>query len=252
MISYREFHWHPGQFLTCNSYVVTYWNHRSGSSIGKNILSECEIIKYQMVFPEVKLKRSATPIFATYCIDYRYDALSSNFLKAIGYANSYYLATNAGASLPLGYKKTCKSGVENKSGTCCPGIDAMNILKNSLVTNLDIALTLKPITVVYLLNHQDCGAIRAFLPCSGYPAVGEQNKKKEICINAGILTSAQKYVKKNFKNMEIPLGLIDSNGTVGDYNVKTKKWSIIYVGSGKNKDGLWYRRKKGETITINC
>lgn len=202
-----------------------------------------------MQFPQVK-PESFVPIFVSYCIDYRYDALSSEFFKQIGYENSYYLATNAGAALPLGYKY-CKTTHDDQKD-CCPGVDQMKILKRSLVTNLNIALTLKPITVVYLLNHQDCGAIRAFLPCSGYPAPGEEKKKKEICINAGILTFARSYMKRKFPDKQVFLGLIDSNGSVGDYDTKTKKWTIIHVGSGNNKDGLWYGFKKDKTIKINC
>src|SRR5437016_5158775 len=137
-----------------------------------------------MTFPEPTPPE--VPIFACYCIDYRYDALSSDFLRNIGYADSYFLATNAGGALPLGYKYCHNSccNTENKkcsSKKCCNGSDPMHTLRKSWVTNLEIALTLRPITTVYLMNHQDCGAIRAFLPCSGYPASGEQNRKREIC-----------------------------------------------------------------------
>ena len=205
---------------------------------------------------------SFVPIFVSYCIDYRYDALSSEYLRAIGYDNSYYLATNAGAALPLGYKKSCKKSCRSddkgkcscsrSKKKCCPGTDAKDVLRESFNTNLAIALTLQPITVVYLLNHQDCGAIRAFLPCSGYPASGEENKKKEICINASILTFAQDDVKKQFNKMEVFMGLIDSNGSVADYDIKTKKWTVIYVGSGENTDGLWFGRDKGDKIRYDC
>jgi hypothetical protein len=205
-----------------------------------------------MVFPEPIAP--AVPIFTSYCIDYRYDALSSEFLSQIGYANSYYLATNAGAALPLGYKY-CEHESRKKhcKRKCCPGEESMDTLKKSLTTNLEIALTLRPITTVYLLNHQDCGAIRAFLPCSGYPASGEQNRNKEICINAGILTYAKKYVHKKFKNItEIILGLIDSNGSVADYDTKTKKWTVVFVGSGTNVDALWFSLVKDQVVTIDC
>lgn len=209
-----------------------------------------------MVFPDPIAPQ--IPIFTTYCIDYRYDALSSEFLTQIGYANSYYLATNAGAALPLGYKYCedgCRSEKARKCSTrnCCPGVKDMNTLKKSFITNLEIALTLRPITTVYLLNHQDCGAIRAFLPCSGYPDSGEQNRTREICINAGILTHAKKYVHKKFKNInEIILGLIDSNGSVADYDTKTKTWTVIFVGAGINIDALWYGLSKDEVVTIKC
>lgn len=224
-----------------------------------------------MAFPK-PVSASDPPIFTCYCIDFRYDALSSEFLKAIGYGNSYFLATNAGAALPLGYKGFCKneccSGGCKCDGKCddkhkkhkksksycksCPKNPSLDTLKESFTTNLLIALTLQPINTVYLLNHQDCGAIRAFLPCSGYPASGESMIHKEICINAKLLTYSKEYVQKEFENMQVVLGLIDSNGSVADYDPMTKKWVIIYVGTGKNKDALWYGRKKGEIISIPC
>jgi len=197
------------------------------------------------------------PIFACYCIDFRYDALSSAFLNDIGYTNSYFLATNAGAALPLGYKY-CRHSCCNpedrtcSTKTCCPGKDAMEILKTSFVTNLSIALTLQPINTVYLLNHEDCGAIRAFLPCSGYPASGQHKRKREICINAGILSYAKDYVQKKFDNMTVYLGLIDSNGSVADYDIETKKWTVIYVGAGTNTTALWYGLAKDEVVDIKC
>ncbi|AYV83129.1 MAG: hypothetical protein Hyperionvirus4_94 [Hyperionvirus sp.] len=210
-----------------------------------------------MTFPEVDPQPSVPiPIFASYCIDYRYDALASNYLREIGFPNSYYLATNAGAALPLGYKKSCKNikcNCESEAHQhCCPGTDEMDNLKKSFVTNLQIALTLRPIEIVYLLNHQECGAIRAFLPCSGYPQLGEQNKHNEKCINAKILTYAREYVKKKFGNMTVQLGLLDSNGTVADYNVELKQWVIMYVGPSDNPDGLWFGYNQGETIPSNC
>jgi len=208
-----------------------------------------------MSFPQANAE-TITPIFTTYCIDYRYDSLSSDFLNAIGYANSYYVGTNAGAALALSYDKTCDTincqSSKAPSKTCCNGRHYMHDLKKSFVTNLEIALTLKPITVVYLLNHQDCGAIRAFLPCSGYPADGASDKNTEICINAKILASAQKFVTKKFENMQVILGLIDSNGSVADYDAKTKKWNVIYVGAGQNTNALWYGYKLGQILKFKC
>src|SRR5438874_4339222 len=61
-----------------------------------------------MDFPEPH-PESFTPIFVTYCIDYRYNAISAEFLDEIDYENSYYLSTTAGASLALGYEKACKN-----------------------------------------------------------------------------------------------------------------------------------------------
>jgi hypothetical protein len=219
-----------------------------------------------MVFLKIN-PESKVPIYVNYCIDYRYDSLSSDFFKRNGYENSYYLATAAGAALSLGYKDYCKKDCCacscSKSPTyckSCPENPSLNKLKKSIITNLNIALTLADITEVYLLNHQDCGAIRAFLSCSGYPGKGDTApgaKQKEICINAKLLTYANNYFKQKFKskipNMNILLGLIDSNGTVANYDIKTKLWTIISKNDDDiNLDALWYGYKEGATINFKC
>ena len=220
-----------------------------------------------MVFPEVNPSLSP-PMYAAYCIDYRYDALSSEFLRQIKYGDSYYLATAAGAALSLGYKDYCKNeccscSCSSSSDYCktCPVNPNLNTLKKSLVTNLNIALTLKPdMNVVYFLNHQDCGAIRAYLSCSGYPKkdeTGEAAKIKEICINAKLLTYADKYFNKKFKgiikDLNINLGLLDANGAVADYDIKTKAWTVIYVPTiANNPNALWFKYTKGQVVKFNC
>ena len=87
-----------------------------------------------MTFPEVNAE-SFTPIFVSYCIDYRYNAISAEFLDEIDYENSYYLSTTAGASLPLGYKKCCKNIKSSEGDNCCLGLEEMDNLKKSFVTN---------------------------------------------------------------------------------------------------------------------
>ena len=54
----------------------------------------------------------------------------------------------------------------------------MELLKKNLVEKLNIALTLKPIDELFLINHQDCGAIKAFFACSEYPKELKIIKKK--------------------------------------------------------------------------
>ena len=178
------------------------------------------------------------PIFSVFCIDFRYDKLTADYFQSIGLLNSYFAATAAGAALPLGYKCSCSCLCTK--GACTPSNTDMALLRDSLVKNLEIALTLKPIKDIYLLNHQDCGAIKAFLGCSGYPQTLGSDNEKEIQINASILTYAQNYMKTKFRNKKIRLGLIDINGTVADYRPLTKTWRKIYTGPGTNPLGLWY------------
>ena len=181
-----------------------------------------------------------TPIFSVCCIDYRYDAMTTNFFEAIGLERNYFLNTTAGGALSLGYKHYCNNLCKSKS--CSPNNSDMKLLKKTVVKNLQIALTLQPITEVYLLNHQNCGAIIAYLPCSGYPYELGKNNKLEIEINANLLTFAQSYIHKTFPNIKkIRLGLIDANGTVKNYDPKTKLWTLAYTGQGNDPKALWYR-----------
>lgn len=178
------------------------------------------------------------PIFSIFCIDFRYDNLTANFFQGIGLRNSYFSVTSAGGALSLGYKCSCSKIC--KKSKCKPNNEDMTLLRKNLVKNLEIALTLKPIEKIFLLNHQDCGAIKAFLGCSDYPYTLGYNNAKEIEINQDILKYAKKYMSKKFKDKTINLGLIDINGTVAEYNTSTKKWTLIFTGAGTNPLGLWF------------
>jgi len=189
-------------------------------------------------------------IYSVCCIDYRYDALTTNYFNAIGLEQRYFLATTAGGALALGYKNYCNNNCNNCSCTCnkscnktCnPENPDMILLKKGLCKNLEISIQLQPtLTEVYLLNHQNCGAFVAFLSCSGYPNELGVNNELEININADVLVYAKEYIKNKFPNItRIRLGLIDTNGTVADYHVKSKKWVIVYQGPGKDPRGLWF------------
>jgi hypothetical protein len=184
-----------------------------------------------------------TPIFSIFCIDFRYDNLTANFFQGIGLTNQYFAATAAGGALPVGYECSCSNICKKgkcKKGKCNPDNKDMAILRKNLVKNLEIALTLQPITEIFLLNHQDCGAIKAFLGCSGYPLTLGADNSKEIEINESILKYAKKYMSKKFKNKNIRLGLIDINGTTAEYDTITQKWTKIYTGTGIDPLGLWY------------
>ena len=123
----------------------------------------------------------------------------------------------------------------------------MVLLKKNLVENLNIALTLKPINELFLINHQDCGAIKEFLACSGYPKILGENNKKEIKINSKLLVYANNYMLKNFPKIAYTLCLFDINGSVATYDICKKTWTVIYVGEFDIKEGLWYGLKKGDT-----
>jgi hypothetical protein len=186
---------------------------------------------------------SVPPIFSIFCIDYRYDSLNTQYFKELGIEFNYYMSTTAGAALALGYESYCDKICNGKckKKLCDPKNADMHLLKDGLKKNLEIALSLSPITEVYLVNHQDCGAFKAFLACSGYPKTLGGDNQKEIQINTCIMIYAYNYIKKKFPKIKtIRLGLIDTNGSVADLNIKTNVWNVVFTGVGVNPLGLWY------------
>ena len=200
------------------------------------------------------------PSFNLCCIDYRYDALATQYFKDTENEFNYFLNTTAGSALCLGYKEycikncfhpnkhnikydSCKCNNKTKEDqiiqSCNPENKDMKLLKDSVKKNLEISISLKQVTEVYLLNHQDCGAIKAYLSCSGYPNYLGENNAKEIEINTFLLNYASEYIYKKFPHIQnIKLGLIDINGTVA--NFIDNEWIITYIGIGINPLGLWY------------
>jgi hypothetical protein len=191
----------------------------------------------------------------------------ASFYENTGKEYSYYANTNAGGSLSLGYKQycselcvECKDCNENKnpsnpccnpSNPCCnPSNPSMELLKKSIVENLNIALTLSDIDDIYLLNHQDCGAIKEFLACSGYPKTLGENNKKEIKIVSNLLIFSKRYMKKKFPTKKYILGFVDINGSVGSYDCNKKIWTIIYVGEFNDPKGTWYNMPVGSTYKL--
>lgn len=190
---------------------------------------------------------SVNTYFNVFCIDKRFDFLSTEYFKAIGFSNNYYLGTTAGAGLCLGYSKYCSEicncnchSLNQDAPDCNPLNPDMLLLKESLTKNIDISLTLDSIKEIYLLNHQDCGAIKAFLGCSGYPEIPGTNNTLEIKINTELLLFAYEYLKLKYPEINCRLGLMDLNGTVADYDIKYNSWYLVYRGPGTDPKGLWF------------
>lgn len=185
--------------------------------------------------------------FNVFCIDKRFDYLSAEYFKAIGFISNYYLGTTAGSALCLGYSQYCSeicncpcNSLNDNNSQCEPSNFDMELLKTSLIKNIDISLTLDPIDEIYLLNHQDCGAIKAYLSCSGYPQELGTNNPLEIKINTDLLLFAEEYIKFKYPEINCRLGLMDVNGTVCDYDVKYSSWNLVYIGPGTDSRGLWF------------
>lgn len=186
---------------------------------------------------------NTVPVYMVSCIDYRFDSKDDPYFLSIG--KSYYNCSTAGASLASGYSKYCLKSCCNKG--CDYENSSMALLKNNTNENLTIARTLQPINEIYFMNHQDCGAIKAFLACSGYPKVLGEDNKKEIKVQTKLLKYSASYMKKKFSEItSIKLGLIDINGSVAIYDINSKTWIVEYVGLENDKRGLWYGLKKGD------
>lgn len=188
-------------------------------------------------------------IMTVFCIDKRFDFLTTDYFQKIGLKYNYYLLTTAGSSLCLGYENYCKNicncncncDYKNNLIECNPDDSDMHLLKKNIIKNIEIALSLDPLEEVYLLNHQDCGAIKAYLGCSGYPQKLGENNQLEIQINIKLLNFAKEYIENTFKNIKnIKLGLIDINGTVADYDAKYCSWNLIFRGNGNDIRGIWF------------
>jgi len=95
-------------------------------------------------------------------------------------------------------------------------------------------------TVVDIINHQDCGAFKVFLPTSGYPSTLGANNTQEILIHQRALLLAKSQLNKKYSGLTIHLKIIDINGSVALLNQTTLQWELAYKGSGTNPLGLWW------------
>jgi hypothetical protein len=181
------------------------------------------------------------------CIDKRFDLLATQYLNLN--IVDFYLIGTAGSGLSLGYQDfcskecncECNNSIHNDENVSCdPSNDDMELLKNNFVKNIEISETLGSLSNIYILNHQDCGAIKAYLGCSGYPRIIGENNALEIKIQTDLLLYAKKYLVEKFPDITVILGLIDINGTVCDYNEELLSWELRYRGSGKREFGTWY------------
>ena len=171
------------------------------------------------------------------CIDFRYDYLVSSYYNAIGEQSNYYNATAAGSCLPISYQKyCCKYG----GGCTCDAKKTNCTLKKALLTNFEISQALSNTKLIDIINHQDCGAFKVFLPKAGYPDKLGENNTKEIEIQERALVLARQELLCKYPNIQVTLKIIDINGTVAQ--LFNGKWEVVYVGSGINPKGLWWNK----------
>lgn len=165
------------------------------------------------------------------CIDKRFDSMISSYYDSINLSKDYYMITAAGSSLPLSYSKISK---EHK----CYSYD--NSVKNTLLrdgqlTNFTISQQLSNIVQLDILDHQDCGAFRVFLPC-----VSTSTKEEELEAHKKSLDYAEKKIKSHNPKFtgKIKKKLIDLNGTVGELQ-DDGSWIVVFQGQGNVQNGLF-------------
>lgn len=185
------------------------------------------------------------PSFCVSCIDFRFDALTAEYFESTGRGYNFFLSTAAGGALSLG-SAICSLSYKSP--------EIMQLFKENLLTNLRVALTLQPITEVVLMNHQDCGAFKAFLPYVGYPEQLGYDNVRELEIQAEVLTFAHTFIREQFPDMRVLINLIDVNGAVAEYNINQKVWTLLYEGKGRPmhrlKEGLWFGMKPGDMTQL--
>ena len=76
-------------------------------------------------------------VFTIFCIDKRFDYLSYEYINHIRLKFIYYLVTSAGSTLSLGYNTFCTNYCNCESNYN----PDMELLKNSIIKNLDISMT---------------------------------------------------------------------------------------------------------------
>ena len=95
--------------------------------------------------------------FNILCIDKRFDFLTTEYFQAVGFSDNYYLGTTVGSGLVFRYKEYCSeicncnyncthNGLSSITSTSTydPFNSDIQLLKDSLVKNIEIALTLDP------------------------------------------------------------------------------------------------------------
>ena len=151
------------------------------------------------------------------------------------------MITAAGSSLPLSYNKISR----NSDFNCYTYENCIinRTLREGELTNFNISKSLSNIQQLDIMDHQDCGAFRVFLPCAGLKSgiLTPEEKEKEREVHKISLDYAEEKIKKTNPSFQKPIQklLIDLNGTVAKL-LDSNLWDIIYIGSGTNPNGLWW------------
>ena len=96
--------------------------------------------------------------FNIFCIDKRFDALTTEYFQFIGFTANYYLGTTAGSALPLGYQQYCSEicnceCVHDNMPSCDPlnlDIETFKVIENTNSYNFLILIIIMIMIILYL------------------------------------------------------------------------------------------------------
>lgn len=140
---------------------------------------------YKNQYKRMAALNNDTPTFVLPCIDKRFsnfinEYLNARFPRKDSFTN-YFYGTAAGAGLSLAYNNYTK----NNGLKCnCGNQKSMKIIRRSILENISISQKLNNVNTLYILNHQDCGAVRVFLECP--QTNNSRNVKNKYPIDHGL------------------------------------------------------------------
>ena len=157
------------------------------------------------------------------CIDIKYTAHLARAMKVLGYNYSYFDVTAAGASFPLYYPQLQQPQYAS----------VMQSIANGVIANLTVSASLTPQKKLFILDHQNCAAFKAFTRCSSCdlnypeaPSASRQAKQAELAIHAASLVSAKAALVSLKLFDVVVLGILDKAGCCAFYDETSQTWSV--------------------------
>jgi carbonic anhydrase len=178
------------------------------------------------------LEREDLPVVSVLaCIDYRYTKFLDRVMRRLGHASNYFDVRCAGASFPLYFQ-------DHQRRPECSCLDehaqTIDVLAKGAIANLRTAANLVSHSMLYIIDHQDCGAFKAFMDrggreCLAYPpqpSASQASKEHELSIHRDALMAAKVILSKESMWADIVVGVVDRAGAYGIYDETSDAWYI--------------------------
>lgn len=187
------------------------------------------------------------------CIDSRYSAHLARAMKVLGYTCSYFDVTAAGASFPLSYPQL----VQN-CGCTAQHASVVQSIAGGVVANLTVSASLTPQKRLFILDHQNCEAFKAFLRgscCLNYPATPSASrpaKQAELAIHAASLVSAKAALASLDLFDVVVLGILDQAGCCALYDDILGTWSVAVSAERHDPCALFSDATSPSSPSMTC